>query len=70
MRNLYFKAIDLSNIKLFVFVNRFFVNNKNQSSQIGYIIILANKNLYTNINKSTIKGNTIHWFLTKYQHMI
>lgn len=58
--NLYFKAINLSTAKLFVFVDRFFANNKNQSSQISYIIVLANKHSHAYSNKFTIKGNTFY----------
>ena len=60
-----FKAIDLSTAKLFVFVDGFFANNKDQSSQIGYVIVVANKHLHANTNEFTIKSNTIHWSLTK-----
>ena len=69
MRGLCFKAIDLSNAKLFVFVDGFFANNKDQSFQIGYVIIFANKHSYTNTNKFTIKGNTIYWSLIKCQYI-
>ena len=65
LRDLNFKAIELLNAKLFIFVDGVFTNNKDQSSQIGYIIVLANEYLYTNANKFTIEGNTIHWSLTK-----
>ena len=70
VRGLCFKADDLSNTKLFVFVNGSFANNKSQSSQIGYVIILANEHLHANINEFTIEGNTIYWSLTKYQRVI
>lgn len=60
-----FKSIDLSTAKLFVFVDRSFANNKDQSSQIGYIIVLANKHSHANTNKFTIEGNTIYLFSTK-----
>ena len=58
--SLCFKAIDLSTAKLFVFVDRSFANNKDQSSQIGYVIVLANKYSHANTNKFTIKDNTIY----------
>jgi hypothetical protein len=35
--------IELNTIKLFAFVNALFVNNRDLSSQIGYIIVLGNK---------------------------
>ena len=69
MRNLCFKVINLSNATLFVFVDRSFANNKDQSSQIGYVIIQVNKHLHANTNKITIEDNTISWSSTKYQRM-
>ena len=60
-----FKAIDLSTAKLFVFVDGFFANNKDQSSQISYVIVLANKHSHANINEFTIEGNIIYWSSTK-----
>jgi hypothetical protein len=49
--------------KLFVFVNSSFANNKDLSSQIRYIIILANKII--RLDEFTIRGNLIHWSFTK-----
>ena len=51
-------------MKLFVFVNNFFANNKNFSSQIRYLIIFANKTA-NGIDKFIIKGNLIHYSSTK-----
>ena len=70
LRGLCFKAIDLLTAKLFVFVDGSFANNKDQSSQIGYVIVLANKHLHANINEFTIKGNIIYWSLTKCRRVI
>jgi hypothetical protein len=50
--------LELVIAKLFVFVNGSFANNKNLSSQIGYIIILANK--IVGLNEFIIRGNLIH----------
>ena len=69
LRGLYFQAIDLSTTKLFVFIDGFFTNNKDQNFHIGYVIVLANKHFHANINKFTIKGNTIHQFLTKFRRI-
>ena len=55
--------INLPTIKLFVFVNRSFVNNKDFSSQLGYKIIIANES--TRENDFTIYSNLIHQSLTK-----
>jgi hypothetical protein len=59
-------------MKLFVFVDSSFVNNKDFSSQIRYLIILVNEtankaaNETTNgMDEFTIKGNLIHYSLTK-----
>ncbi len=69
LRGLCFKAIDLSTTKLFVFVDRSFANNKDLSSQIGYVIIFANEYSHANTNEFTIEGNIIHWSLTKYRRV-
>jgi len=55
--------INLPTAKLFVFVNRSFINNKDFSSQLGYKIIIANKS--TRENDFIIYSNLIYWSLTK-----
>jgi hypothetical protein len=55
--------INLPTIKLFVFINRLFINNKDFSSQLRYKIIITNKS--TKENDFTIYSNLIHWSLTK-----
>jgi hypothetical protein len=45
--------LELAIAKLFVFINSSFANNKNLSSQIRYIIILANKII--GLDKFTIR---------------
>jgi hypothetical protein len=50
--------LELAIAKLFVFVNSSFANNKDLSSQIGYIIILANK--IAGRDKFIIRGNLIY----------
>jgi hypothetical protein len=52
--------LDLIIVKLFVFVDRSFANNKDLSSQIGYEIILVNETILGGPNKLHIKGNLIH----------
>jgi hypothetical protein len=42
-RGLTYITLDISTAKLFVFINRLFVNNKDFSSQLGYKIIIVNK---------------------------
>ena len=56
--------LDLQVMKLFVFVDGSFANNKDFSSQIGYTIILANEIMQENDNFE-ITGNMIHWSSTK-----
>jgi hypothetical protein len=62
----------LDHLKLFVFVDGSFANNKDFSSQIGYVMILANENETptangnpNGIDRFTIKGNLIHYSSTK-----
>jgi hypothetical protein len=57
-RGIKYIAIDLPTAKLFVFVNKSFVNNKDFSSQIRYEIILANKT--THNKEFELTGNLIH----------
>jgi len=57
------KGIAPSLAKLFVFVDGSFANNKDFSSQIGYLIILANEMDF--IDEFTIEGNLIHYSSTK-----
>jgi hypothetical protein len=62
-RGIRYIALDLATIKLFVFVDGSFANNKDFSSQIGYEIILANE--ITGDEEFEIKGNLIHYSSTK-----
>jgi hypothetical protein len=50
--------LELVIAKLFVFVNSSFANNKDLSSQIRYVIILANK--ITGRDEFIIRGNLIY----------
>jgi hypothetical protein len=59
--------INLPTIKLFVFINRLFANNKDFSSQLGYKIIITNKSIGE--NDFTIHSNLIYWSLTKNKHI-
>jgi hypothetical protein len=59
--------INLPTIKLFVFVNRSFINNKDFSSQLGYKIIITNKS--TRENDFIIYNNLIHWSLIKSKYI-
>lgn len=55
-------------MKLFIFVDGLFVNNKDLSSQFGYVIILANKDLLDSTFE--ISGNIIHYLSTKSKRVI
>jgi hypothetical protein len=50
--------LELATAKLFVFINSSFANNKDLSSQIRYVIILANK--IAGLDEFIIRGNLIH----------
>src|SRR6266700_2147901 len=62
-RGIKYITLDLEHIKLFIFINGSFINNKDFSSQIGYLIILVNKTKGT--DEFVIKGNLIHYSSTK-----
>jgi len=59
--------INLPTAKLFVFINRSFINNKDFSSQLGYKIIIANES--TRENNFIIYSNFIYWSLTKSKYI-
>src|SRR6266571_3750816 len=67
-RGIKYIALDLKYIKLFIFINSSFVNNKDFSSQISYLIILINKTKGN--NEFAIKGNIIHYSSTKSKRVI
>jgi hypothetical protein len=50
-------------MKLFAFINASFANNRNLSSQIGYIILLGNKKDAE--ETFTIFSNFVYWFSVK-----
>jgi len=56
--------IDLATAKLFVFVDGSFANNSDMSSQLGFIIVIANETSNEEF-KFTIKGNIIHYTSVK-----
>ena len=66
-RGINYIALDLEHVKLFIFTNSSFTNNKDFSSQISYLIILVNKTKINSIgtNKFIIKGNLIYYSSTK-----
>ena len=67
-RGIKYIILDLNHMKLFVFVDGSFANNKDFSSQIGYLIILSNETANETANRMDefiIKGNLIHYSSTK-----
>ena len=56
--------VDLPTAKLMVFIDGSFANNKDLSSQLGYLITLVNESPIED-NAFTIFGNIIHWSSTK-----
>ena len=59
--------IDLPTTKLFIFINKLFINNKDFSSQLRYKIIITNKS--TRENDFIIYSNFIYWSLTKSKYI-
>ncbi|KAF1980233.1 hypothetical protein BU23DRAFT_576268 [Bimuria novae-zelandiae CBS 107.79] len=56
--------VNLINAKLMVFVDGSFTNNKDLSSQLGFILMLVNKSTDVD-NAFTIYSNVIHYSLIK-----
>ncbi|KAI0995959.1 hypothetical protein K3495_g12224 [Podosphaera aphanis] len=52
--------LKLESAKLFVFVDASFANNKDLSSQIGVVIVLANESPLE-FNQFLLSGNLVHW---------
>jgi hypothetical protein len=65
-RGLRYITLDLREAKLMVFVDSSFANNKDLSSQLGFILMLVNESPRTDTNNTfTIHGNVIHYSSTK-----
>jgi hypothetical protein len=62
-RGIRYVPLDLSTAKLYVFVDASFANNKDLSSQIGYVIVLGNE--AAGKGEFQLTGNIIHWSSTK-----
>ena len=67
-RGIKYITLNLEQVKLFIFVDGSFINNKDFSSQISYLIILINKT--EGINKFVIKGNLIYYSFIKSKRVI
>ncbi|KJZ68526.1 hypothetical protein HIM_12081 [Hirsutella minnesotensis 3608] len=62
-RGLRYVPLALSTAKLMVFTDGSFANNKDLSSQLGFVIVLANEE--RSPAGFTIRGNVLHWSSTK-----
>lgn len=62
-RGLTYLPLDLARAKLFIFTDGSFANNKDMTSQLGYLIVLATESRTT--NSFTIEGNIVHWSSSK-----
>jgi hypothetical protein len=58
-RGLSYVQLKMTDLKLFAMVDASFANNKDMSSQMGYVIVLGNE--VTNNTSFNIRGNIIHW---------
>ncbi|OBR02159.1 Aurora kinase 2 splicing [Colletotrichum higginsianum IMI 349063] len=63
-RGLTFMPVNLPTAKLFVFVDGSFANNVDLTSQLGFIIVLANEK-QADEDTFTITGNIVHFSSTK-----
>ncbi|KAF7574817.1 DUF1421 multi-domain protein [Pyrenophora tritici-repentis] len=62
-RGLRYVTVNLTEAKLIVFVDGSFANNKDLSSQLGFVLMLVNESI--GANTFTIQGNVIHYSSTK-----
>ncbi|KAF7565969.1 hypothetical protein PtrM4_054030 [Pyrenophora tritici-repentis] len=62
-RGLRYVTVNLMEAKLMVFVDGSFANNKDLSSQLGFVLMLVNESI--DANTFTIQGNVIHHSSTK-----
>jgi hypothetical protein len=56
--------LELARTKLYIFTDGSFANNKDLSSQLGFVIVLAMEPICTEASFN-IHGNIIHWSSTK-----
>ncbi|KAK1912598.1 hypothetical protein P3342_004534 [Pyrenophora teres f. teres] len=63
-RGLSYVPIKMEDLKLYAMVDASFANNKDMSSQIGYVIILGNE-VTSSDGSFKIRGNIVHWSSTK-----
>ena len=56
--------LDMERLKLFRLIDASFANNKDMSSQMGYVIVLGNE-ITASDSSFKIRGNIVHWSSTK-----
>jgi hypothetical protein len=64
-RGLSFVPVDLTKMKLFIFTDGSFANNKDLSSQIGFLIVLGTERRTGKADNFELYGNIVHWNSTK-----
>jgi hypothetical protein len=64
-RGLRYMPLNLQTAKLLVFVDGSFANNRDLSSQIGFVIVLANEDVNAQATRFKLWGNVLHWSSTK-----
>jgi len=64
-RGLRYAQLDLEKAKIYVFVDGSFANNRDLSSQIGYVIVLGNESSSDHAESFELFGNVLHWSSTK-----
>jgi hypothetical protein len=60
-RGLTFVPLELNRMKLFIFIDGSFANNKDLSSQLGFVIVLATEHRTGEGHDFEIYGNIVHW---------
>ncbi|KAH8193590.1 hypothetical protein TruAng_012245 [Truncatella angustata] len=63
-RGLRFIPLDLARTKLYVFTDGSFANNRDLSSQLGFIVVLAQE-IHRTKQEMTLRGNIVHWTSSK-----
>ena len=60
-QGLSYVPLNLKDAKLFIFTDGSFANNKDLSSQLGFLIVLATESRTTEPDTFEIYGNIVHW---------
>jgi hypothetical protein len=67
-RGLSYVHVDLNVAKIFIFADESFANNKDLSSQLGFLVVLAHENHLK--SSFALIGNIMHWSSTKCKRII